>query len=97
MSADRYSDILVACPMPGQEAVQPERIGDFLQTEIGQRVLGPALANVEILLENGMSEDQALSIALGPALVRDEEGQFMRQPDAEQLVLADQLAESKKK
>lgn len=82
MSAElsaQYGDILVSCPMPGQEHLQAERLGDFVQTEVGQRVLGPALGNVKILLDTGMGEDQALTIALGPAIVRDDEGQIRRQ------------------
>ncbi|MDB5181740.1 MAG: hypothetical protein JWP13_503 [Candidatus Saccharibacteria bacterium] len=85
--------------MPGMEDVAPERLDTFMQTEIGQRVLGPSLDNVEVLLEAGMGEEQALTIALGAAAVRDDEGRIMRTPpqEANASVGTFQLAESKKK
>jgi hypothetical protein len=73
-----YDDILIQCPMPGQEHLPPERLGDFMQTEIGQRVLGSSLENVGVLRSTGMGEEQALTIALGAAAVRDDEGKLMR-------------------
>lgn len=93
-----YGDVLVTCPMPGMEDVKPERLGDFMQTEIGKRVLGPSLENVEVLRNAGMGEEQALTIALGAAAVRDDEGQLMRRPaEPELLSQTPQLLESKKK
>lgn len=97
--AAKYGDILVQCPMPGQEHLPPERLGVFLETEVGQKVLGGALANVGVLLETGMGEDQAITIALGPALVRDEVGDIMRAPVDAQEPVAQLLetVDSKKK
>lgn len=104
--AAKYGDVLIQCPVPGQEHLPPERLGDFIQTEVGQRVLGESLANVQVLTATGMGEEQALTIALGPAAVRDETGAILRdpKPDPESdhdPVLATQSAvestESKKK
>lgn len=73
-----FADVLIRCPIPGNEHLEAERLEDFLQTEIGQRVLGASLENIKILREAGMGEEQALTIALGAAAVRDEDGKLMR-------------------
>lgn len=69
--------------MPGHEDLPPERLGDFMQTDVGRKVLGEALGNVDILLDAGMKEEQAITIALGSAAVRDDEGKLMRSPSVE--------------
>lgn len=99
MTAERYGDYLVQCPMPGKEGLQPERLSDFMQTEVGKRVLGQALDNVELLLEAGMDEEKAVTIALGPAAVRDESGKIMKAEPQEEVATATSAfaTESKKK
>jgi hypothetical protein len=97
MQVEKLDDILVRCPMPGKEGLEPERLGDFMQTEVGQRVLGQALENVAVLVESGMDEEQAATIALGPAALHDEDGRLMRAPQPEAAIFIEQPSESKKK
>ena len=92
-----YGDILVSCPMPGQEHLAPERLDSFIQTEIGQRVLGQSVENIELLVQGGMKEEQAVSIALGAAVVRDESGNFMRDTAPETALAETHVLDSKKK
>ena len=97
--AAKYGDVLIKCPMPEQANLAPERLGDFIQTEVGKRVLGDSLGNVQVLLDTGMGEEQALTIALGAVLVRDEEGRMLRapSPDQEPALAGSQSVDSKKK
>lgn len=97
---NEFGDVLIRCPMPGQEHLEAERLDDFMRTEVGQRVLGGALESVKTLLEAGMGEEQALTIALGAAAVRDDEGKLMRRPierTSESPVREFEAVESKKK
>lgn len=85
--------------MPGKESLPPERLGDFLASDVGQRVLGSSMENVDTLVKAGMSEDQALSIALGAAAVREEDGTIMRRSapqveEAPELVFAEPTPEA---
>lgn len=75
-----FGDVLIRCPMPGREHLGAERLGDFIQTEVGQRVLGDVFENVNTLLEAGIDEEKALMIALGAAAVRDDKGKLKRKP-----------------
>lgn len=94
---EQFGNVMVQCPMPGQEHQPAQRLDEFMQTEVGARVLGPSLANVEIMTNAGMETEQAVTIALGAAVVRDEEGTMMRAFEpAPELVGAD-ATESKKK
>lgn len=79
MVHEPYSDILIRCPMPNNSHVEPQRLGDFMRTELGQSILGSSIENIEALKQAGLGEEQALTIALGAAAVRDENGTIMRQ------------------
>ncbi len=75
---EKYGNYLVQCPMPGMQDLPPERLGDFMQTEVGKKVLGQALENVDFLIQAGIDEERAVTIALGPAAVHDEAGKPMK-------------------
>ncbi|HEX5797663.1 MAG TPA: hypothetical protein VFX86_04725 [Candidatus Saccharimonadales bacterium] len=79
-----YADVMVACPMPGREDEAAQPLGKFIQTEIGQRVLGDSIENVERLRATGMDTEQAVSIALGAAVVKDDAGEIVRAEAVEQ-------------
>lgn len=34
-----YADVMVACPVPGHEGEGAQPLGEFVQTELGQKVL----------------------------------------------------------
>jgi len=72
-------------------------LSEFMQTEVGQRVGGTALANVDLLVQTGMDREKAATIAFGGAIVTDENGQMVRAEHREPTVMSPQLAESKKK
>lgn len=92
-----YGDVLVKCPVPGQEELPAERLDVFLESDLGKMVLGQSVQNIEILKSKGMSENDAVSIALGPAIVRDHEGSFVRDTSENQATLVTAEAEPKKK
>ncbi len=94
-----YANVLISCPAPGHENEPAQELGVFAKTEIGAKVLGPSLANVKILLQTGMDEEQALAIALGPAAVVSDEGKLVRAPKEDtvaQLETDDSLNPKKK-
>lgn len=85
---DMYADVMVRCPMPGQEHLPAERLGDFIATEVGQKVLGEAFATMAELTDNGIDPDKAATIVLKFAAVKDENGDLLRAPKPEEAELA---------
>jgi hypothetical protein len=73
-----YADVMVACPMPGHEADPALPLGEFMQTEVGQRVLGAAVENADRLRSMGMEPEEAIGIALGAGALKDGQGSIVR-------------------
>lgn len=74
----QIADILVQCPIDAHRGESPQRLGDFLQTEVGQRVLTPLIENVDELRNIGIEEEKAISMAFAGVAVRDEHGAIAR-------------------
>jgi hypothetical protein len=81
------ADIMVQCPIPGQENQPPQALGEFMQSDVGKRVGEAALATAGILEQTGMSKQEAVLQALGPAVARTESGEIMRAPAGERTPL----------
>ncbi|MGI9027393.1 MAG: hypothetical protein ACR2FM_00925 [Candidatus Saccharimonadales bacterium] len=78
-----YANIVVTCPMPGKEDLPSQTLEQFMQTEVGQRIIGEALKNADTLQDSGIDKETAIAIALGPAAVKDDEGMLVRLPREE--------------
>jgi hypothetical protein len=96
-----WANAMVKCPWPGQEHQEERPLGEFMQTEVGERVLAPYLETAKLLVNNaGMDKFDALKQALPGAIVTDEEGNIKwAEPPikAEPTDSWDSLGESKKK
>ncbi|MDB5164572.1 MAG: hypothetical protein JWL89_198 [Candidatus Saccharibacteria bacterium] len=93
-----YADILVACPMPGQEDQAPITLGEFAETERGQKYAAGIIETSELYEKAaGLSKEAAMRKALGGAAVTNESGELMRKPQEEQAISQPQTPEAKKK
>lgn len=92
-------DALVRCPIPGKAHLPPQRLGDFMQTEIGQQLGEQIVSDYEMKREKGIEEEEAMALALGFAAVRNKDGTIATLPDPaiEQADLTPRPLESKKK
>jgi hypothetical protein len=91
-----YADILIKCPVPEHADQLAQPLGEFMQTERGQRVLGESLENAAAMVEGGMDPNTAIRFALGSAAMKDEAGELLRATQEKQAPQAE-LAGSKKK
>lgn len=75
---DEVADIMVQCPMPEHRGDGPQRMGDFIQTEVGKRVLGPVIENYGQLKDMGIDREKAASMAFAGFAVKDEQGNLVK-------------------
>lgn len=98
---EKFGDVMIGCPMPGQEHQKPQRLDEFAQTDRGQKYLGERFSHFVTLEEAGIGVEQAFTITLGDALVRDDAGEVVRDvsPPGAKLAEAQKpvLARSEKK
>ena len=92
---NQYLDMVMTCPVPqGQEeGAQPLR--DVLASDIGPKIMDRVMENiqnVQELVEAGIDEEKAAIIAFGGALVTDENGAILREPDPTEMPGADDMA-----
>lgn len=76
--AAEIADIMVQCPMSEHRGEGPQRIGDFIQTEVGQRVLGPVIENYGELKSMGLNAEKAADMAFAVVAVKDDDGSLVR-------------------
>jgi len=99
MASENYMDIMVRCPIDGQQAQEAMMLADFLETEVGQRVGGQALETADLLEKSGLNPEEAVLRAFMGAVVTTPEGKIVRASEAAELRQSAELGalESKKK
>jgi hypothetical protein len=89
---DAYLDMVMTCPFPKGQAEGPKVIRDVLASEVGPKIRPLIVSNiqnaknlVELVTGAGgsISEEEAAITAFGGAIVTDEKGRIVREPEPE--------------
>jgi hypothetical protein len=67
---EQFGDVLLACPVGASQ--EQMTLAEFSKLDVGQKFIGAMATSHALLAENGMDNEQALTIVGGAALVRDE-------------------------
>ncbi|HEX5744221.1 MAG TPA: hypothetical protein VFX84_02105 [Candidatus Saccharimonadales bacterium] len=81
---DEYLDMVVTCPVPQGQAEGAQPLRDVLASDIGPKILPRVVENIrnaQELAGSGIEADRATIIAFGGAVVEDEHGGILREPD----------------
>ena len=84
---DQYLDMVMTCPFPEGQAEGAKPLREVLASDIGPKIMPHIIENIqnaEELAASGIDPERATVIAFGGALVRDEEGAIVREPEPDE-------------
>ncbi|HEY5442715.1 MAG TPA: hypothetical protein VIJ68_04200 [Candidatus Saccharimonadales bacterium] len=89
---DPYLDMVMTCPVEAGQAEAPQPLRVVLASDTGPKIQARVIDNVknaQELVAAGIAPERAAIIAFGGALVLDEAGEILREPEPEPAPAAD--------
>lgn len=83
---DEYLDMVMTCPVEAGQAAGAQPLRDVLVSDIGPKIMSRIAENIQNaqeLMEAGIAAEKATIIAFGGAIVTDEAGAILREPEPE--------------
>jgi hypothetical protein len=83
---DEYLDMVMTCPNPKGQGEGAKPLREVLASDIGPKIMPTVVENIQNaqeLTDMGVDYEKAVLMAFGGAIVRNEAGGILREPEPE--------------